>query len=624
MLKTVKRVSKKKENKFINSKIMRKVLLTVMMVTSLLAFNACKKDGAVGPQGPAGPTGATGAAGAAGAVGAAGAAGKDGSKILPTTGAPATTLGAQGDYAFDAATKILYGPKTSATAWPAAGVALSGADGAKGATGATGTNGTQFLAGDGAPTAGTGATGDFYFDKQTSIFYGPKLADGTWGTNSLPLGRAYAAKRYTITRGFETVTEVAGARQIGEDLVPTSQYPGWGDDREMIFQSNPVGAPGIFDVVPTSSAALGVFPYDVGAKFRYSRNKSGVALPGGGVSTSFAEFTLTASDIARLQDNGGLAFGYLTYAKALPSSVVLGGNLVFARSKNVQIKQNAANYSTKYTAFTKFNLNTLVPDYEKYKQEGKVYVKYKYYSANPTNSPVLNSNGNAGWIDLTTYANSYVIPTVSTDPTTGYSTGGLTDVNPFVDALAGNFMGSGAKLGTFLQNVTVGANQIAAAQNVTTGTVANRTTNLDGNIVINWNITSGTNYGAPVFNTVVGPTTLQNDGLVLDPVTAAFANDAAAPGTARFIPRVFETTYYSTPALTATKNDGSSQPITGAAPNQTIPQQIRNGGQPASYFTSTKLVQFEVLVLPGAFIQTLKAKGVNVDNVNEVSKYVKL
>lgn len=185
---------------------MRKVLLTVMMVSSLLAFNACKKDGAQGPAGPAGPTGA---AGAAGAVGAAGAKGADGTKILPTTGAPAATLGAAGDYAFDSATKMLYGPKT--TTWPA-GIALSGANGATGATGAvgaTGANGTKFLAGPGAPTAADGSTGDYWFNTTNSTFYGPKLADGTWGTNVMPLGSSFSAKTYTITRGFEGVTETA-------------------------------------------------------------------------------------------------------------------------------------------------------------------------------------------------------------------------------------------------------------------------------------------------------------------------------------------------------------------------------------------------------------------------------
>mgnify|MGYP006176789429 CR=1 FL=1 len=75
--------------------------------------------GASGGSGPAGAAGATGAAGAAGAVGATGATGAAGTKILPTTGAPTAALGATGDYAFDATSKILYGPKTAAGTWAA-------------------------------------------------------------------------------------------------------------------------------------------------------------------------------------------------------------------------------------------------------------------------------------------------------------------------------------------------------------------------------------------------------------------------------------------------------------------------------------------------------------------------
>ena len=183
----------------------------------MLAFNACKK----GDQGPIGPAGPTGAAGAAGAVGPAGAAGADGSKILTGAGAPAASLGANGDFYFDSTAKSLYGPKAGG-AWPATGVVLSGpagangatgATGANGANGATGANGTQFLAGAGAPGNGVGAVGDFYFDTTNSVFYGPKGTGATpWaasaGSNVMPIGRAYAAKTFYLTRGFEGVTQV--------------------------------------------------------------------------------------------------------------------------------------------------------------------------------------------------------------------------------------------------------------------------------------------------------------------------------------------------------------------------------------------------------------------------------
>ena len=78
---------------------MRKVLLTVMMVSSLLAFNACKKDGATGPAGPAGATGPAGAAGAVGPQGVPGVPGTPGaagSKILGLTVDPVAADGANG------------------------------------------------------------------------------------------------------------------------------------------------------------------------------------------------------------------------------------------------------------------------------------------------------------------------------------------------------------------------------------------------------------------------------------------------------------------------------------------------------------------------------------------------
>ncbi|MGF1922765.1 MAG: hypothetical protein ACQUHE_01200 [Bacteroidia bacterium] len=627
---------------------MRKVLLTVMMVSSLLAFNACKKDGTqgpAGPVGPAGPTGAAGAAGAVGPVGPAGATGAAGTKILPTTGAPAATVGVAGDYAFDATAKVLYGPKT-ATAWPA-GVSLQGAagpagatgptgpTGATGAAGANGTNGTQFLAGAGAPTAAIGATGDFYFNTTNSTFYGPKLADGTWGTNVMPLGQAYAAKTYTITRGFENVTEkttgtpAVSQRQFGQDFVNTytnyniftsyavtandliriNQYPagngvgGWAENREMIFQADPTGAPGIFNRVPQSAADLGTAPYQVGAKFRYTRNKN----------NPLAEFTLTQDDITRLTVQGGTAFGYLTYANALTSSVALGQNLVLAQNKNVQVVNSTTNFATQYNAVTTFNLNTLVPNFEKYRQDGKVFVKYKYYTTNTpgtaaTNNVLVIHQGTdaAGWVDVTDYANSYV------PGTGGYNI--LT--NPFsMDAAGNNFMGSGAALGTLGAVVPVGTNQSAT---VIAGPTATPTTFTNGLVRINWDITSGTGFGAAAVAQPVGPITLQNlSGTELNPIAVAFNAPTAQT---MFIPRAFETAYYSGNLVTATNNAGAPITITGNVVNQVV----RTGGQEASYFTNTKLVQVQVFVVPGDVVTTLRAKGVNVDSATELSKYVKL
>ncbi|WP_379085830.1 hypothetical protein [Pedobacter sp. UC225_65] len=613
---------------------MRKVLLTVMMVSSLLAFNACKKDGA---QGPAGPAGATGATGAAGAVGPAGAAGANGTKILPTTGAPAATLGATGDYAFDSATKMFYGPK-GATTWPA-GIALSGANGATGATGATGAvgatgangvDGSKFISGPNAPTAADGNIGDFYFATSTSTFYGPKTAAG-WGTNTIPLGTAYAAKTYTITRGFEGVTEVAGSKAYGDvvtetpgavnifssytvtanDMIRINQYgaAGWAKNREMIFETNP--GSGIWNAVPTNgnlvapnAGTLGGpgTPFQVGRKFRYSENRT---LVGG---YPVAEFTLTQDDIDRLTVNAGAAFGYLTYAQADLATVALGSTLNFSSTKNVNVvpATSGSNYHVKYTAQTKFNLNTLVPNYEKYKQDGKVFVKYKYYGDNTSgNNAIIHNSGSAGWIDLTTYANSYVLGTG------GYGTAGVTDANPFTlaGAATNNFMGSGAALGVAGSVVTVGVDQVGTVIN----TIARPQVFDKGNVVINWDINSGSNMASAPTATPFGPMTLTNPtNSVENLVTGAGRYTVVLDGVR--VARAFETTYYSAPQLTSNKT------ITAG----NIDVINITGGKDASYFTNTKLVQVQVFVIPGDVITALKAKGVDTNNPNAISANIKL
>ena len=46
--------------------------------------------------------------------------------------------------------------------------------------GPQGPRGKTILNGDGAPADNLGFEGDFYYDKQTSRFYGPKLLDNFW------------------------------------------------------------------------------------------------------------------------------------------------------------------------------------------------------------------------------------------------------------------------------------------------------------------------------------------------------------------------------------------------------------------------------------------------------------
>ncbi|MEO6633617.1 MAG: hypothetical protein ABIN13_17890, partial [Mucilaginibacter sp.] len=131
--------------------------------------------------GPAGATGATGGTGATGATGTNGTNGVDGNKILNGTTAPSTALGNNGDYYLDKTSFNFYGPKT-ASGWGTPTL-LRGAQGAQGPTGPAGADGSVIFSGTGAPAPALGNTGDYYFDKTSSLFYGPKTGSG-WGTGT--------------------------------------------------------------------------------------------------------------------------------------------------------------------------------------------------------------------------------------------------------------------------------------------------------------------------------------------------------------------------------------------------------------------------------------------------------
>jgi hypothetical protein len=155
---------------------MRKNYFFVVMLLVGVAIYSCSKDGLVGPEGPDGKTGATGAVGASG---------KDGSVMYSGNGAPAATLGILGDYYLDKNTAQLYGPKI-ATGWGTP-LTLMGATGATGSAGTNGTNGSTTLSGNGAPAASLGANGDYYLDKTNFLLYGPKTTGG-WGIPMLLKG----------------------------------------------------------------------------------------------------------------------------------------------------------------------------------------------------------------------------------------------------------------------------------------------------------------------------------------------------------------------------------------------------------------------------------------------------
>ena len=113
--------------------------------------------GATGAKGDKGDTGATGPKGPAGEPGVQGAKGDPGSKMHNVTEAPATSLGAIGDWAMNTSNGDVY-EKTASTTWTKRGN-FKGATGAQGPAGAQGPKGDTGAAGPQGPAGAKGATG---------------------------------------------------------------------------------------------------------------------------------------------------------------------------------------------------------------------------------------------------------------------------------------------------------------------------------------------------------------------------------------------------------------------------------------------------------------------------------
>ena len=93
--------------------------------------------------------------------------GTPGTKIFSGTTAPANTLGNNGDFYINTTTGTFIGPKAGGV-WPPTGIAITGTPGIDGA------NGSTILSGIGAPANTLGKDGDIYIDRSTGNFYGPK------------------------------------------------------------------------------------------------------------------------------------------------------------------------------------------------------------------------------------------------------------------------------------------------------------------------------------------------------------------------------------------------------------------------------------------------------------------
>ncbi len=136
-------------------------------------------------------------------AGAPGPAGADGNTIVSGTAAP-TTEGVDGDYYFDTDDLVWYGPKAAGT-WPATGDTILGTDGLNGLDGL---DGNTVLNGTVDPTT-EGVDGDFYINTTTDSIFGPKTA-GVWGSGTSLVGPAGPSTLQAAYDGGQTITMGSG------------------------------------------------------------------------------------------------------------------------------------------------------------------------------------------------------------------------------------------------------------------------------------------------------------------------------------------------------------------------------------------------------------------------------
>ena len=199
--------------------------------------------GATGAQGPQGlkgdtglqgPKGATGATGPQGATGAKGDKGDAGSKMHNVTTAPATSLGAVGDWAMNTTNGDVY-EKTASTTWTKRG----NFKGAKGDTGAQGATGAQGPKGDTGAKGETGAQGPQGAKGDT----GAQGAKGATGTSMRFKGAWSSATPYVADATYVDVVTSGGNTyrcKASHTNQPVSNATYW----ELIAQKGATGTQG--------------------------------------------------------------------------------------------------------------------------------------------------------------------------------------------------------------------------------------------------------------------------------------------------------------------------------------------------------------------------------------------
>jgi hypothetical protein len=130
-------------------------------------------------------------------VQAKGARGQKGSSVIKGAGVPTPNIGIIYDYYLDEVTHLLYGPKPSDTAWDYSNyISLAGRDG------------KSFLTATGAPAASLGNNGDTYLNNVNGDLYVKSSpgdgSEGTWNkvTNIVqPVEISFAFEQQTSSTG---------------------------------------------------------------------------------------------------------------------------------------------------------------------------------------------------------------------------------------------------------------------------------------------------------------------------------------------------------------------------------------------------------------------------------------
>lgn len=242
------------------------------------------KDGADGDDGKDGAPGATGATGADGddgtngTNGTNGTDGADGGAILKGTGAPAASLGADGDLYIETVTRDVY--QKAGGAWtiitnlsggpagPKGDPGTNGTNGTPGTNGTNGTNGSSVRTGAGAPAAGLGNEGDVYIDSATGDLYakgaagwtktgslkGPAGADGADGGATL---RGVPWFAFALTAAFLDAPQLITSETYTETSSSAAfTFTGASQHGRLAFQTAGTYLPGGIDLSSYESLAL--------------------------------------------------------------------------------------------------------------------------------------------------------------------------------------------------------------------------------------------------------------------------------------------------------------------------------------------------------------------------------